>query len=241
MFLCACGGGGLSTLGLGDAGADASGPSASLRDGLAAAWSFDFNLNDHSGHGLDLGTTGLNFAPGRFGSGLKLTGDGTPIAQRPTDDGSLNLTTGDFTVSFWINFARTDSAQFVAVKGFNVNGWFVGWAQTAWAWGGLPSTRKDPFVPAGGSPSTGTFHHVVFERSGDTVEILVDSASVGTAPVADGPIVGQSPFQVGGFAPGGVTADRGQSVVNGVVDDLAIWHRALSADERAYLTTHAVP
>ena len=48
-------------------------------------------------------------------------------------------------------------------------------------------------------------------------------------------------FQVGGFAPGGVSMAHGMSVVNGVVDDLAIWHRALVPDELAYLATHAVP
>jgi hypothetical protein len=240
LLLCSCGGGGISSPGLGDAGGDASGPAASLRNELAGVWSFDNDGKDHSGHALDLETTGLRFVAGKFGKGLQLSGDGTPIAQRPIDDPSLNLATGDFTVSFWIDFTMTASAQFIAVKGYNENGWFVGWAQTAWAWG-LPAPRGGTFVPAGGSPSTGTFHQVVFERTGDTVEIFADSASVGTASVVDTAAPAKSPFQVGGFAPGGVTADRGQSVVNGVVDELAIWHRALLPEERGYLATHAVP
>jgi len=33
----------------------------------------------------------------------------------------------------------------------------------------------------------------------------------------------------------------GQSVVDGVVDDVAIWHRALISAELDYLDTHAVP
>ena len=40
---------------------------------------------------------------------------------------------------------------------------------------------------------------------------------------------------------GGVSVDHGMSVVNGVVDDLAIWRRALVHEELDYLATHAVP
>jgi len=244
LLLCSCGGA-LSTAGL-DAGvtdataSDANGPASSLRGELAGAWSFDVDGKDHSGHALDLGITGLRLAAGRFGKGLELAGEGTPIAQRPIDDPSLNLTAGDFTVSFWISFSMTDSAQFVAVKGYNDGGWFVGWARTAWAYG-LPSPAGGTFSDPAGSPASGVFHHVVFERSGSTVELFVGSKSVGTATVHDSPPPAQSPFQVGGFAPGGVAVGRGQSVVTGVVDDLAIWHRALTTEERAYLATHAVP
>jgi hypothetical protein len=244
LLLCSCDGS-LSTVGLeagvtDGAASDGNGPSASLRGALAGAWSFDVDGKDHSGNALDLGIAGLRLATGRFGKGLQLAGEGTPIAQRPIDDPSLNLTMGDFTVSFWISFSMTGAAQFVAVKGYNDGGWFVGWARTAWAYG-LPSPAGGTFSDPAGSPAPGVFHHVVFERSVDTVELFVDSKSVGTATVHDAPAPAQAPFQVGGFAPGGVSVAMGQSVVNGVVDDLAIWRRALVADERAYLATHAVP
>jgi hypothetical protein len=243
LLVCACGGGSLSTTGLDGGGtdgarSDANGPAASLRNGLAGAWSFDVDGTDHSGNALDLGITGLHLTIGRFGKGLQLAGEGTPIAQRPIDDPSLNLATGDFTVSFWLDFAKTGTPQFVAIKGYD-GGWFVGWAQTQWAYG-LPSPAGGTFADPAGSPTTGVFHHVVFERTNDSVEIFVDDKSVGTATVKDGQPA-PAPFQVGGFAPGGVTATTGQKVVDGVIDDLAIWHRALAAEERAYLATHAVP
>lgn len=239
LLVGSCGGGSLSTTGLGDGGADAASPMTSLRNGLAGAWSFDTDGKDHSGHGLDLETTGLTFATGKFGKGLQFAGENTPIAQRPIDDPTLDLATGDFTVSFWINFAVTGAPQFVAVKGFNEGGWFVGWAQTTWAWG-LPAPQGGTFA-GGGTPQAGVFHHVVFQRSGNSVELFVDSVSAGKAPVADTPAPARAPFQVGGFAPGGVSVAHGKSVVNGVVDDLAIWHRALVPVEVTYLATHAVP
>jgi hypothetical protein len=234
-LLCACGGGSLSTAGLGDAGADASSPAKSLRAQLAGAWAFDGDGKDHSVNGFELDTSELHFVAGQFGKGLQFAGDGTPIAQRPRDDAALNLATGDFTVSFWVSFAATGTPQFVAIKGYDP-GWFVGWAQTEWAFG-LPSPAGGTFV---GSPGTGAFHHVVLERTGNTVEMFVDETSIGTKAVTDGQTV-QSAFQVGGYAPGGVSASRGQKVVNGVVDDLAIWHRAIFPDERAWLGAHAVP
>jgi hypothetical protein len=241
LLLCSCGGG-LSTKGLGDGGADAEAGAAatSLRTGLAGAWSFDVDGKDHGGSGLDLELTGLHLATGRFGKGVQFGGDGTPIAQRPIDDPSLNLATGDFTVSFWIDFAMSASAQFVAVKGYTDGGWFVGWARTVWAYSLSGATGGGTFAPPA-TPASGTFHHVVFERMGDTIELFVDGASVGTAPLMDSPALANAPFQVGGYAPGGVTVSNGQSVVNGVVDDLAIWHRALVSEERDYLATHPVP
>jgi hypothetical protein len=230
LLACSCGGGALSS---GDGGPDGGGPAASLKQGLVGAWSFDGDGKDHAGSKLDLDTRTLRFATGKFGKGIQLAGDGTPIAQRTKSDPELNIAAGDFTVSFWIDFAATSSAQFVAVKGYGDSGWFVGWAQTAWGYG-LP--KGGTFVPPGGSPTDGNFHHVVFQRAADMVEIFVDSTSLGTAAATAGAASGD-PFQVGGYAPGGVAVDH----ANGVVDDLAIWHRALGPDELTYLATHPVP
>jgi hypothetical protein len=230
-----CGGGALSSKGLGDGGADGGSAAASLLQGLVGAWAFDGDGKDHSPNKLDLETRTLRFVGGKFGKGIQFSGDATPIAQRNSDDPELNLESGDFTVSFWIDLAVTGSAQFVAIKGFKDSGWFVGWAQTAWGYG-LPNGST--FTP-GSSPSGG-FHHVVFQRSADKAELWVDSTSLGTQAAVSGAASGD-PFQVGGFAAGGVTADHGQSVVNGVVDDLAIWRRSLVTEEMAYLDTHPVP
>jgi hypothetical protein len=240
LLLASCGG--VSAQGLGDAGADvnadAASAQASLKVGLAGAWSFDGDGSDHSGHGLNLETAGLRFAAGHFGKGIVFGGDGTPIAQRPVDDPSLNLATGDFTVSFWVDFTKTGTPQFVAMKGYDP-GWFVGWAQTQWAYG-PPKPAGQTFADPMGSPSTGTFHHVVFERNADSLELFIDGVSAGKAAGKDG-APAQDPFQVGGYAPGGVAVAHGMNVVNGTVDDLAVWNRALVAEERAYLKTHAVP
>jgi hypothetical protein len=236
LLLTSCGG--VSAVGLGDAGADAASVESALKVGLEGAWSFEVDGSDHSGRHMDLSTTGLRFAAGRFGKGVVFAGDGTPIAQRPIDDPRLNLATGDFTISFWINFTKTGTPQFVAMKGYDP-GWFVGWAQTQWAFG-PPKPAGQTFADPAGSPSTGTFHHVVFERTADSLELFIDGTSAGKAAAHDG-TPSPDPFQVGGYAPGGVAVAHGMNVVNGTVDDLGVWRRALLPDERAYLTTHAVP
>jgi hypothetical protein len=240
LFVASCGGG-LSTTGLGgDAGAsDALAAATSLRQGLAGAWSFDVDGSDHSGNKLDLDASGIRLATGRFGKGLQFTGTGK-IAQRPISDPTLDLATGDFTVSFWISFTMTGAAQFVAVKGYDKGGWFVGWARSEWAFGLPAPGMGDVFPDPAGSPTSG-FHHVVFQRAGSLAEMIVDGHSVGTKLVTDSPTPPAEPFQIGGYAPGGVTVTMGQSVVNGVVDDVAIWHRALISAELDYLDTHAVP
>jgi len=221
-----------------DGGGEAGAGLASLRTGLAGAWSFDGDGADHSGNGLDLGVAGLRFATGRFGKGVQFAGDGTPIAQRPKDDSSLDLASGDFSVSFWVEFARTSAPQIVVTKGSGMMaGWYVGWAQTQWAYA-LPGGRT--FDDPNTTPALGAFHHVVFTRAGDSLEMIVDETPIGTAAVGAVSASGD-PFQVGGYAAGGVMVGNGMKVVDGVVDDVALWHRALTADERAYLATHAVP
>jgi hypothetical protein len=242
----ACGGGAINA----DAAAEASpsndtattgedgGGATTLRNGLAGAWSFDLGGQDSSGNGLVLDVAGIPTTAGRFGKALQFSGDGSPIAQRHISDPSLDLATGDFTVSFWVSFKMTGSPQFVTVKGYT-GGWFVGWAQTQWAYR-LPSpTAGSTFADPSGSPSTGTFHHVVFRRTANTGEFFVDGRSLGTTTLNDSPTVADAPFQVGGYSTGGVSASM--SVVNGAVDDVAIWHRALDGAELAYLGTHAVP
>lgn len=215
-----------------------SGPAATLHVGLAGAWAFDGDGRDVSGHGLDLDVAGIPLATGRFGKGLSFTGAaGSTIAERHVSDPTLDLATGDFTVSFWISFRATGSPQFVVAKNYADGGWFVGWAQTTWAYG-FPSPQGGTFADPMTSPATGTFHHVVFQRSGATALMSIDGHQVGSATVSDSPTPSAAPFQVGGYSTGGLAPS--QSVVNGVVDDVAIWHRALDADELAYLGANAV-
>jgi Concanavalin A-like lectin/glucanases superfamily len=241
LVLCSCGGA-LSTTGL-DAGAAAGEggvPAETLLSGLAAAWSFDGDGKDHSGQGLDLGVDKIPFVAGRYGKGVQFSGDGSPIAQRPINDPSLDLTTGDFTVSFWISFTKTGSPQFVTIKGYADGGWFVGWAQSVWAFGFPAPAAGGQFADPSDAPALGVFHQVVFERTAAQLQLIVDGRLLGGQTIdKDPPAPGPAPFQVGGYSPGGVGGSK--SVVNGVVDDVAIWHRALDADERLYLRTHAVP
>jgi hypothetical protein len=243
LVVASCGGSSLAPDGGGSdtaASGDAGDPATTLREALAAAWAFDGDGKDHAGKGLDLTVSGLSFPAGKYGKGVQFAGtDGSPIAQRPISDQTLDLTAGDFTVSFWINFARTASAQFAVIKGYvQEQGWFVGWAQSVWGIG-YPSGKGGTFADPSDSPATGVFHHVVFERAGDTAQLFVDGKLLGGVTVQDRPTPEAAPLQVGGYSSGGV--GPGQSVVDGVVDDVAIWHRALTGGERTYLATHAVP
>ena len=143
-------------------------------------------------------------------------------------------------MSFWINFAKTGAAQFVAVKGYNDGRLVRGLG--ADGLGLRPALARGRHLRPAGSPTSGDVPPRRLRADGRHAS---RSSSIRRRwerrTVADTATPAKSPFQVGGFAPGGVTVATGQSVVDGVVDDLAIWHRALVADERAYLATHAVP
>ena len=89
-----------------------SGVNAIPIDGLIADWSFDNNGNDSSGNGYDLTLVGNpDFAPGRFGQALSLSGDGSEYAVRPIDDPAFNFGSNEFTVQIWANFNNHDTEQ----------------------------------------------------------------------------------------------------------------------------------
>jgi len=210
-------------------GADASPEATSLLNGQVAVWSLDGDGADGSGQALDLTITGLSFVSGKFGQGLSFDGDAAKTAMRPIDDPELRLASGDFTISVWASLrgAPQVDSMFVVEKG-GLGGAWIGYNMPLFRGGyGL-----DSFVGGGDVATPDAFYHLVLVREGNTIRYYVDGVLGSMATVTDIAAPSTSPLRLGTPA---------QAPLDGVVDDLGIWNRALTAAERAYLDAHPIP
>jgi hypothetical protein len=210
---------------------------ASLEMGQIAVWALDGDGMDRSGNHLDLTINGPQFGQGNFGHGLVFANDLTQTATRPMVDPSLQLTTGDFTVSFWIELATSANAAmgFLDMGAGTGTGWATGTPGPGVTWGFWAPGGPNIFTPGNGSTPNGAFHHVVCIRSGTNVIEYVDQVTPTMQATQGGGVPSPKAFRLGTWAGGA------GDPLSGTLDDIAIWSRALSQQERTYLDTHAVP
>lgn len=211
---------------------------ASTVDGLVGHWAFDNNANDTSGNGYDLNLVGNpGFGSGRFGQALSLTGDGSKYAVRPIDDLALNFGANDFTVQVWANFYDRSTEQVLIEKFTNTDG--PGWT---FATGPGTTTLHLWGQPAGALYQSHVFptnewHQYVARRSGNTASMYIDGVEVHS-----GIFTGAIPDSLNPLLIGRRNEEDGRVFgVNGLLDDVAIWNRALSVTEIQSLTTNAIP
>ncbi len=179
--------------------------------------------------GLDLTLVGgPAFGGGLFGQGLALAADSTKYAQRPVDDAQLDFA-GDFTVQVWVKFASTAGQQTLIEK-------FLGPAGPGWTLEKLADDTLHFYaLPTAIMTSAAigfqanAWNQIVLRRTGDVFEILRNGTVVATANGA-GPLPDSTlPLLVG-------RRDGAQlNPVNGTLDEIAVFGRALSNAEIASL------
>jgi hypothetical protein len=204
---------------------------ADLTDGLVGYWPFDGTGSDRSGGGRPLQLYGdVGFAPGLFGEALDLHRDNTQFAQRPIDDEIFDLGANDFTIQAWVNFNTTTAEQTIVEKFQGING--PGWTVTKQA----ANTLQFYAMPSGVVTSdplpipTGVWLQVVVRRTGDLFELFFDGMLVGSGENPNPVPPTTFPLLVG------KRNDAGQRFpVDGRIDEVAIWLRALDDAELAFL------
>jgi hypothetical protein len=204
---------------------------ADLTDHLIGYWPFDGNGADRSGGGLDLQLYGgVGFTHGLFRQALDLHHDNTQFAERPVDDPIFDLGANDFTIQAWVNFNNTAGEQTIVEKFQGAGG--PGWTLTkvagnAWQFYAMPSAvlNSDPLpIP------TGVWLQVVVRRTGDLFELFYDGMLVASGENQNPVPATTFPLLVG------KRNDAGQHFpVDGVIDEVAIWQRALQDAEIAFL------
>jgi hypothetical protein len=140
---------------------------------------------------------------------------------------------GDYTISVWVSL----DPDFHMNQGIldDSNAWAIGTPGPGVAWI-LQSETASLGIGAGPSAGFG-WRHLVVERSGGEVTFYASGFNIGRQGVAEAqlPNVTNSTLRIGTWAAG-----AGLPMM-GVIDDVAIWNRALTYDERTYLGTHATP
>lgn len=207
---------------------------ADLRDGLISYWPFDGNGADASGFERDLTLEGgLGFESGLFGQALDMHKNQDAYAHRPDDDAAYNFGGSDFTIQVWVNYYSTDTEQVFMEK-------FTGDGGPGWTFTKLAEDRGHSYLFYGNgagynisppqSIPISSWIHVLARRSGEHIEIWRDGVEIASG--SNGTISDTStPLYVGRRNHG----DIRDFSKNGRLDEVAIWNRAISDDEIAYL------
>lgn len=206
----------------------AAGAAAGERDEIkgGGAWSLDENAGtkaaDSGPNHKDLTlAAGTSWAPGVQGSALKFNGQG----QYAQTDGPVLDTTGDYTVSAWASLDALPGnyATIVSQDGRRQeNPFYLQYGQGGFAFS-TPGAHRARLEM---TPELGRWYHVVGVRSGDEIKLYVDgklaaTSAAGTADVSTGALsVGRAKWS------GGNT-----DFWNGSVDQVAVYDKALTADE----------
>ncbi|HEX6188418.1 MAG TPA: protein kinase [Pyrinomonadaceae bacterium] len=197
---------------------------------LIGWWPGDGDVNDVSGrnHGKVQGN--VTFAPGKVGRAFNLDGSSFVTMGNPP---VLNLTGSQVTLSGWINPRVTAPAIYFGKTRFGPNDYLLlygrgvgamisvnGVGISAVGYSDFPSKTK-LYVPP-----IGEWTHIAMTYDGKTVVLYANGEIIGQV-FYSGNIVGtDEPFNIGGRAD-----DQGTGKFNGLIDEVQVFNRALSADE----------
>lgn len=235
--LAGCGGAPLDAVGL---------PAHDLADGLVAHFAFDEGAGmiakDTSGNGRDGQlSSGAWISDGRFAGGLRLErGDSVAVSNFPA-------ATPSFTVAVWVRLSADqlamDDGTWVAIAGteiFRSGGWQLNIDNR------LPQGRFDfaywsaplmdyLFVECECVETTRWIHLAAVVDVDANLVTLYKDGSIGDRETRPSDIsVGDATLYVGRWNMSG-------RQLSGDLDDLAVWNRALSADEIAALVARSPP
>jgi hypothetical protein len=201
----------------------AAGATIPQRDGLVAFWSGDGNPNDSVGgnNGTLIGSA--KFSPGKVGQGFLFNGrNGSDVSLGNPD--SLQLQ--DFTIEAWIKRSDSSVTSYGSYGIGVIFGYGLGGYGLCLDASGCPALTKigiDNTKPNVTITDT-DFHHLAVTKSGSTVVFYVDGIAY-PAPAYDPGFVFSTVAAIGA---------RGDNLDNsffGIIDEIAIYNRALSAAE----------
>jgi hypothetical protein len=206
---------------------------AGILTGLIAYYPLNGNANDASGNGYNLTLFGSpSFVAGRFGEALSLDGTSNSYASRTVSDAAFDFGTGDFSVRAWVDFAsRVPTEQTLIEKFSNDSG--PGWT--------LTTPGDDLQFYGGGQVDYGytwgidNWYQVLAVRSSGELSLYLNGSYLTSASLADD-LASTFPLLLGRRNAG----DGRNFGVNGLIDDVAIWNRALDEGEIGYLSSNPV-
>jgi PKD repeat protein len=216
-----------TTLNIGGATADFNVTTAASGDpnasGLIAWWKAENNAYDSVGGNHGTAVNGATYADGKINRAFSFDGvdDRVEAAGGVGDFGS-----NPFTVSFWMKSNNDGSSDPTFIIGKNHanggRGWDIRLSNNSIRVVGVNGWGFN--ITSDASATTGTWHHVALASTADTANLYIDGVLKGTSQ--RGTISSTSnPFRIG------FTTDYGSPAFNGLIDEVKIYNRALSATE----------
>jgi hypothetical protein len=206
---------------------------AALRDGLVEYWGLD---GDNSAkvdpsHVVTLQTTGSGsaaFVPGKFGQGIDLKNSvgNQAYVVIGGNENDFDFAGGSMSFSFWYT-TRSLYAQYQCLLGKGEN--------AAWRVARVTTSNTNIKLSVSGASGNGqidkqdgSWHHLVgmYDATSGT-KLYVDGSLVGSTTAAYTLINVPTAMQIGG------NPQAAGRAWDGTIDDIAVWNRALTADEVA--------
>jgi len=204
-------------------------------DGLLARWTFDQGLGDATGHKLVATPSGdASVVEGRVGKGIRPGEHGWFQVGGPDSQEAVIFNLTDFTVSCWIKPDTIDGRYGIVVKrsSNSAQPFGLSYRGGALAFEATDGAGKWSYnMMVGNQVTAGEWQQIaVTVRSGQDVVLYRNGVEVGRKTV-DQPVCSTDlPLRFGWDAWGGPASDSGQQAFfPGVIDDVAIWGKALDA------------
>jgi hypothetical protein len=227
--------------------------SSELSNGLVAYYSFDWTTNDKSGnHNDGVSKGGVSFVSDRFGiqgHAVRFNAAASGYVEVPGNQFNFNM---NMSISLWIlpdasqnSFAKLIDKSYYDVAQISS---VAGWAITS---SGSPNNFFLAYVDAVGavqitdtlSCSSVNWNHLVYTKTGSQVKAYVNG--VPFTRINTSPSIlpnGDLPLIIGGLNGGQTNPAFGVTqFYNGLMDDLFIYNRTLTAEEVRLLGNYHVP
>ncbi len=204
------------------------------RTGLVAEYHFDGDAKDSSGNGNDGVIYGATFVDGKLGKALALNG----IDEYVKIPNAASLNPIQITVEAWIKAKPKNDYILVIDKSHGATD-STGWVMQIWTNGSITFVYCGSSGVGGGcvSPGIGVFstsivtddvwHHVVGTFDGTNTKIYIDGVLQNSVPYIGTPQINNRDVHIGMWWGGGTAA----RFFNGLIEEVRIYNRALSADE----------
>jgi uncharacterized membrane protein len=212
--------------------ADISSTSASVDEGLVGYWPFNGNGADASDHQRDAQLVGSpTFYDGIVGDSLDLDGTGNQFAQLSADDDAFDFAARPFTIQVWALFDVLNREQVLLedFAGSNGQGWSLtklSNGESQWLLHTDPTFQAVKSAP---SPlSVNQWYHIVASRdSTGTFFLHVNNELVAQAASTTAISDNSMPLLFGKRN----TGDGRNFALDGLLDEVAVWDRALTNQE----------
>lgn len=206
---------------------------STLLDGLVFYWTGD-NLVDSVG-GLTLtNNNGVTFVTGKVGNGGQFV-SASSRSLSIADNATLSMGDIDFTIAAWVQLASKPATFPGAVSKYGTSPqreYFIGYRsdldrfyfEVGHSGGSTRTVNADNL----GAPSLGTWYLLIatHDSVANTISIQGNNGTADTVAHTQGTNDSTAPFQIGA---------RSTAYWNGLVDEVGIWKRVLTAGERTTL------